>query len=76
MTPPMTAEVQAVFDSWPEPARSGLRHLRDLIFAQAARLPRIGPLAEALRWGQPAYLTPATGTACSLRLGLCIAAPI
>ena len=67
---PMPAEIWAVFESWPEPARSGLIRLRDLILAEAARLPEIGPVTEALRWGQPAFLTLDTGSACSLRLGL------
>ena len=69
MTPAMPAEVQAVFQSWPAPVRSGLSHLRRLIFAEAARLPAIGAVTEALRWGQPAYLTLQTGSGCSLRIG-------
>lgn len=70
MTPPMSQAIRAVFATWSEPQRSGLTLLRDLILAQAARLPAIGPVVEALRWGQPAYLTPETGAACSLRIGM------
>ena len=69
-SPPPAPDVQAAFNAFPEPAREGLLHLRQLIFARAATLPRIGPLTEALRWGQPAYLTLKTGAACSLRIGL------
>ena len=69
-SPAPTPDVQAAFNAFPEPAREGLMQLRDLIFARAADLPRIGPLTEALRWGQPAYLTLQTGAACSLRIGL------
>ena len=67
--PAMPAEVRAVYDATPLPLRRGLYQLRDLIFAQAARMPQIGPLTEALRWGHPAFLTLDTGAACSLRIG-------
>ena len=70
MTPQMPPNVDAVFKTFPPQARLGLNHLRALIFARAADLPTIGRVVEDLRWGQPAYLTPDTGAACSLRLGL------
>ena len=70
MTPPMVPQVKAAFDAFPPPARPGLDLLRTLIFARAAEFPNIGPLTEDLRWGQPAYLTPDTGAACSLRIGI------
>jgi len=44
--------------------------LRRLILTEAANLPRVGPLTEALRWGQPAYLTLATRAGSTLRLGI------
>lgn len=70
MTAPVLPEqIRAVYDAAPLPLRRGMYHLRDLIFAQAARMPQIGPLTEALRWGQPAFLTLDTGAACSLRIG-------
>jgi hypothetical protein len=40
-----------------------------MILDEAARLPQVGRIEEALRWGQPAYLTPDTGAGCSLRIG-------
>ena len=67
--PPLRSEVQAVYDACTAPLRQGLYQLRGLIFAQAARMPQIGPVTEALRWGQPAFLTLDTGAACSLRVG-------
>ena len=67
---PMAADVRAAFDACPPEQRSGLMILRGLIFARAADLPAIGRLVEGLRWGQPAYLTPDTGAACSLRIGM------
>ncbi|MGL4279574.1 MAG: DUF1801 domain-containing protein [Albidovulum sp.] len=64
------AEVRAVFDAMPEAARAGALRLRRAIQQEAGALPVIGPVVEALRWGQPAFLTPQTGAACSLRIGL------
>ena len=66
----MTPDIAAAFKSFREPAQTGLRHLRQLILTQGAQLPQIGPVVEALRWGQPAFLTPGTGAACSLRIGM------
>ncbi len=66
---PMSPEVRAVFDACPAETRSGMALLRALIFARAAELPAVGRVVEGLRWGQPAYLTPDTGAACSLRIG-------
>ena len=70
MTPPMPPQVKAAFDAFPPQARLGLDQLRALIFARAADLPTIGRVVENLRWGQPAYLTPDAGAACSLRIGM------
>lgn len=67
--PAMPPAVQAVYDGCTSPVRQGLAQLRHLVFAQAERMPHIGPLTEALRWGEPAFLTPQTGAACSLRIG-------
>lgn len=66
----MPPNVKAAFDTFPPQSRQGLNQLRTLIFARAADLPTIGRVVEDLRWGQPAYLTPDTGTACSLRIGM------
>ena len=62
-------EVQAYLDACTPPDRDALILLRRLILQRAAELPRIGRLTEALRWGQPAYNTPDTRAACSLRIG-------
>lgn len=42
---------------------------RALIFATAARIEEVGPLTETLKWGEPAYLTEATGAGTTIRLG-------
>ncbi len=70
MIPAPPPEVAAAFAGYPADARSGLLALRQLIFEQAADLPEVGPLTEALRWGQPAYLTEVTHSGSTLRLGV------
>ncbi|MGL4239301.1 DUF1801 domain-containing protein [Tabrizicola sp.] len=67
--PPPTPEVAAVFAAASPEAREGLLALRSLIFTVASQTPSVGPLTEALRWGQPAYLTLESGSGCSLRIG-------
>ncbi|MFY0594974.1 MAG: DUF1801 domain-containing protein [Cognatishimia sp.] len=61
--------IAATFDRTPEPARTGLLRLRDLIFDVAQGLPDIGRVEEVLRWGQPSYITPDKKAATPLRLG-------
>ncbi len=55
MTPFAEATVAAKFDAYPEPLRTRLLELRELIFATAAADATIGPLTETLKWNQPAY---------------------
>ena len=70
MIPALAPVVQAVIDAAPPAARQGMLRLRELIFAEAADLPGIGPVTESLRWGQPAYLTLETGAGSTLRIGV------
>ena len=58
------ANVAAAFNAFPENLRGGLLGLRARIMAVA--LAENIPLEEALRWGQPAYLTAKGST---IRLG-------
>jgi len=64
MAPPLPKDVAAAIDTYPDAIRSRVMMLRELIFATAAGDPRIGPLTESLKWGEPAYLpkTPRIGT--------------
>ncbi|WP_424938856.1 DUF1801 domain-containing protein [Aliiroseovarius sp. S253] len=62
--------VQKAFLAFPDEVRPNLLHLRTLIFETAAGLSEIGALHETLKWGQPAYLTPDTGAATTIRLGI------
>jgi hypothetical protein len=68
--PAMPADVAAAFDAFPAPARNRLLEVRGHIFRVASALNGVGPLTEGLRWGQPAYLTAASGSGSTIRLGL------
>ena len=61
--------VATAFDDMPPAVRAKLLHLRSLIFEVAAATDGIGPLTETLKWGEPAYLTAATGSGSTIRLG-------
>ena len=39
-----------------------------MIFDVAKKTPGVGKLEEALRWGQPSYLTPETGSGSTIRI--------
>lgn len=60
--------VQAVFDGYPLSARDRLLALRALVFGTAEGLPKVGPLTETLKWGEPAYLTELSKSGATVRL--------
>ncbi|WP_240705178.1 DUF1801 domain-containing protein [Pacificoceanicola onchidii] len=64
---PIPAAVAPAFEAFPEPARGALLAIRSRIFTLAAEDPRIGPVTESLKWGQPSY---ASKVGTPLRLGL------
>jgi hypothetical protein len=66
---PMPAEVAAAFSAFPERVRARLLEVRNLIFETAAASESVGPLTETLKWGEPAYLTVATRSGTTIRLG-------
>jgi hypothetical protein len=65
-----SAKIEKAFDLEDVEARRGLLALRTLIFNIATELPSVGRVEEALRWGQPAYLTPDSKSGSTLRLGV------
>ena len=67
--PPLPREVSRAFDAFPLPIRRRLLDVRKLIFATAKAYDGIGPLTETLKWGEPAYLTEASGSGSTIRLG-------
>lgn len=62
--------VEAAFEAMPVAHRPALLAVRDMIFEVAQADPRIGDVEEALRWGEPAYLTTTTKAGSTIRLGV------
>jgi hypothetical protein len=67
--PPQPPDVASAFDAFPKAVRQQLLRVRSLIFETAAKLDGVGPIAETLKWGEPAYLTEASGSGSTIRLG-------
>lgn len=67
--PPIPADVAGAFDAFPTAVRRRLLQVRSLIFETAAASEGVGPLTETLKWCEPAYLTEATGSGSTIRLG-------
>ena len=61
--------VATAFAAFPDTVRPLLLDMRRLIFDVAAQTAGVGTIKEALRWGQPSYLTPETGSGSTIRLG-------
>jgi len=60
--------VAEVFGGFEGDVRDRLLELRQMVF-EAARRARVGPVREALKWGQPSYVPEAPRTGSPLRLG-------
>ena len=58
----MAPDIAAVFKAYPSTLRTKLLRLRKLILTTAAKTEGVGDVVEALRWGQPAYLTKSGST--------------
>jgi len=65
----MPPDVRAAFEAFSSPVRHRLAEVRGMIFDLAAADDRIGVITETLKWGEPAYLTAATGSGSTVRLG-------
>jgi hypothetical protein len=65
----MNPDVAAVLDAYPAPLRDRLLALRALIQATAAATEGVGPLEETLKWGEVSYLTSASGSGTTVRIG-------
>jgi hypothetical protein len=66
---PMSADVAAAFDAFPKAIGRRLLDVRRLLFQIADETEGVGPLTETLKWGEPAYLTMASGSGSTIRLG-------
>jgi len=62
------ADVQAIFDTYPENTREQLFNLRQMIYEVAQQTDGVGELEETLKWGQISYLTPATKSGTTIRI--------
>ena len=60
--------ISAVFDSYPKPVGARLRALRKLILETARATAGVGPLEEALKWGQVSYLTSESRSGSTIRI--------
>lgn len=65
----MDPKVAAVLDAYPAPLRQRLLGLRALIQETAAATDGVGPLQETLKWGEVSYLTSASGSGTTVRIG-------
>jgi hypothetical protein len=60
--------VDAVFGAYPKPVKAKLLALRRLIFDTADTTKGVGALEEALKWGQPSYLTAESKSGSTIRI--------
>ena len=60
--------IEAVFEAYPQPVKSRLLALRRLIFDTAKTTKGVGALEEALKWGQPSYLTTESKSGSTVRI--------
>lgn len=65
----MDPTVAAVFETYPAPLRDKLMRLRSLIREAAEATDGVGPLEETLKWGEVSYLTSASGSGTTVRIG-------
>jgi Domain of unknown function (DU1801) len=63
-----SAAIEAVFEAYPQPVKSRLHALRRLIFDTADTTKGVGALEEALKWGQPSYLTAESKSGSTIRI--------
>ena len=61
-------EVEAAFVAYPKPVKARLLALRRLIFDTAKATHGVGALEEALKWGQPSYLTNESKSGSTIRI--------
>jgi hypothetical protein len=64
----LNPEVGRVLATYPAAARARVLELRATILEVAAGIDGVGPLEEGLRWGEPAYLTSASGSGTTIRI--------
>ena len=64
----MKENIKAAMEAYSPPVRGRLLALRGLILQTAQETPGVGTIEEDLRWGQPSFLTPETGSGSTIRI--------
>jgi hypothetical protein len=64
----LNSAVDAIFSAYPKPVKAKLLALRRLIFDTAKTTRGVGALEEALKWGQPSYLTAESKSGSTIRI--------
>lgn len=64
----LNQDVAAVFNSYPRTVRSKMRSLRALIIDTATTIEGVGELEEALKWGEPSYVTSQSKSGSTVRI--------
>lgn len=67
-TPDPPTLVAAVLAGYPAEARLQVERVRELVYAIAERTEGVGPLTETLKWGEPSFLTEASGSGTTVRV--------
>ena len=68
MKPITNPAVARAFEAYPPNMRRKLLALRELILETAAATEGVGELDEALKWGEPAFLTAESGSGSTVRI--------
>lgn len=61
-------DVATVFDNYSPALRRKLMQLRQMILDTAAEIDGVGELEEALKWGEPAYITSESKSGSTIRI--------
>lgn len=69
MTPKINPVVKTVIEAYPAFIQDKILFLRQLILETAAASEAVGEIEETLKWGEPAYLTSASKSGSTIRLG-------
>lgn len=70
MTHLISTPIATALARHPSPLQPRFAEIRALIFEVAAQTDGVGPLTECLKWGEPAYLTDASRSGSTIRLGV------
>lgn len=68
MTDEIPEPTRSAWEDFPEQLAERLVQLRQLILKTASENSAIGPLEETTKWGEPAFLTSATGSGTTVRI--------